>query len=369
MKNILYIGPYKENTGIGRSARRYIDALGYNFDINLSIRPIYFTPYLDTGNESGKDYTEFEDNSSKYYDMVIQHGVPNSFTYNKNFGENIAITDIDTFNIGHTGWIERINLMDKVIVQSEWSKKSLQQAGLTTKVEVIPEPYDLSKFDQSYDTLFNNPNKDFIFYYIGKHQDKNNIKGLLAAFFLEFKKHDDVKLIIKTDMTGFDHQEAEKIITYDIQQVERALRVNKKNVQAPHVIIGYYEQEYMMRLHHQSDCYVNVCRCESFGASAIESMLFDNITIVNSGIGSNTYINKHNGLEIESMLTNVYSKEFYIENTYTIYEQWREPYLDSIREQMRKAYELSSVDKLKKMSNFNKNQFSEQAFRERILAL
>lgn len=367
MKNILYIGPYKENTGLGRSARRYIDALGYNFNINLSIRPIYFTPFLDTGNESGKDYAEFEDNSSSYYDMIIQHGIPNCFEYRKDFGENIAITDIDTFNIGHTGWVDRINLMDRVIVQSDWSKKSLQQAGLQTKIEVIPEPFDLSKFDRSYDTLFDNPNKDFVFYYIGKHQDKNNIKALLAAFFLEFKKHDDVKLIIKTDITGFDHQEAEKIITYDIQQVEKALRVDSKQVQAPHVIIGYYEQEYMMRLHHQCDCYVNVCRCESFGPSAIESMLFNNLTIVNSGIGSNTYINKINGLEIESFMTNVYSKDYYMENTYTIYEKWREPYLDSIRQQMRKAYELSSFEKRDKLLHFNKTKFSETSFVERLL--
>lgn len=367
MKNILYIGPYKENTGLGRSARRYIDALGYNFDINLSIRPIYFTPYLDTGNESGKDYIEFEENHSKYYDIVIQHGIPNCFEYRKNFGQNIAITDIDTFNIRHTGWVDRINLMDKVIVQSEWSKKSLQQAGLETDIDVLPEPFDLSKFGQSYDTLFDNTNKDFVFYYIGKHQDKNNIKALLAAFFLEFKKHDDVKLIIKTDVTGFDHQEAEKIITYDIQQVERALRINSKYVQAPHVIIGYYEQEYMMRLHHQCDCYVNVCKCESFGASAIESMLFNNLTITNKGIGSNTYINNTNGFEIDSFMTNVYSKDFYIENTYTIHEQWREPYLDSIREQMRKAYETTQQEKQKKIQNFKAETFSEKRFVESIL--
>lgn len=367
MKNILYIGPYKENTGLGRSARRYMDALGYNFDINLSVRPIYFTPYLDTGNESGKDYVEFEENSSKYYDMVIQHGIPNCFEYRKEYGENIAITDIDTLGIGHTGWVDRINLMDRVIVQSDWSKKSLQQAGTKTKIQILPEPFDLSKFNQSYDPLFDNPNKDFIFYYIGKHQDKNNIKALLTAFFLEFKKHDDVKLIIKTDISGFDHQEAEKIITYDIQQVEKAIRVNNKYVQAPHVIIGYYEQEYMMRLHNQADCYVNVCKCESFGASSIESMLFDNITITNVGIGSNTYINKLNGLEIDSFLCNVYSKDYYMENTYTIYEKWREPYLDSIQKQMRKAYELSSIEKQNKLAHFDKNQFSEKTFVERLL--
>jgi hypothetical protein len=369
MNNILYIGPYKENTGMGRSARRHIDALGYNFDVNLSIRPIYFTPYLDTANESGKDYSEFEDNSSSYYDIVIQYGIPNCFEYKKNFGKNICITDIDTLNIGHTGWVDRMNLMDHVVVQSQWSKRSLEHAGFRGKINIIPEPFNLSQFHNNYDTLFKNNNNDFVFYYIGKHQDKNNIKGLLSAFFLEFRKHDDAKLIIKTDMAGFDHQEAEKIITYDIQYVEKVLRVNSNHVQAPHVIIGYYEQEYLMRLHNQCDCYVNVCKAESFGASAIESALFGKLVITNHEIGSNSYINKYNGFEIQSMLTNVTSKDFYMENTFTVYEQWKEPFIDSIREQMRKAYETTKIQKQQKLQNFNNQQFAEASFVKSIIDL
>lgn len=367
MKNILYIGPYKENTGLGRSARRYVDALGYNFDINLSIRPIYFTPYLDYGNEAGKDYNEFEENSSKSYDMVIQHGYPNCFEYRYDFGENVAIAEVDTYGIGHTGWIERLNMMDRVITPSVWSRSSMLDAGCESKITILPEPFDLSKFNQDYSPMFNDKNNDFVFYYIAKHQDKNNIKALLAAFFLEFKKHDDVKLVIKTDINGFDNQEAEHIVAYDIQQVERALRIQEKNIQVPKVIIGYYEQEYIMRLHNQCDCYIDVCKAEAFGASAIESMLFKNLTIVNKETGPNTYINTNNGFVIDSMLTNVYSKDFYMENTFTVYEKWREPFLDSIQQQMRLAYETKDIEKNNKINNFDREIFSEKAFVEGLL--
>jgi len=362
MKNILYIGPYRENTGLGRSARRYVDALGYNLDINLSIRPIYFTPYLDHGNEAGKDYNEFEENSSASYDMVIQHGYPNCFEYRYDFGENIGIAEVDTYGIGHTGWIERMNMMDRIITPSNWSKSSIMDAGCNTPVQVLPEPFDLTKFDQDYEPMFSDKNNDFIFYYIAKHQDKNNIKALLAAFLLEFRKHDDVKLVIKTDINGFDNQESEHIVAYDIQQVERALRINEKNIQVPKVIIGYYEQEYMLRLHNQCDCYVDVCRAEAFGASSIESMLFGNATIVNKDTGPNTYINNKNGWEIDSILTNVYSKDFYMENTFTIYEKWKEPFLDSIRTNMRSAYESTQQERKNKINNFNKQIFSEESF-------
>jgi glycosyltransferase involved in cell wall biosynthesis len=368
MKNILYIGPYKENTGLGRSARRYVDAIGYNLDINLTIRPVYFTPHLDYGNEAGKDYTEFEENHFKSYDMVIQHGFPECFDYRPEYGENIGIVDIDTLNIQHTGWAERMNMMDRVLVGSNWSKKSALDAGCNTRIDVLPEPFDLSKFNKEYNPIFEDKDESFKFYFIGKHYDKNNIKALLAAFLLEFDKNDNVKLIIKTDLPDFDDQQSKQIITADTNAVEKSLRVQNSDVNQPSIIVGYYEQDYIFRLHQQCDCYVNVCKAESFGPSAIESMLFKNLTITNSGIGSNTYINKENGYVIDSFLNNVYSKDFYMENTYTIHEKWNEPYLDSIRENMRKAYEATDEEKEIKNNNFDPQLFSEESFIERLLA-
>lgn len=368
MKNILYIGPYKENTGLGRTARRYVDALGYNLDINLSIRPIYFTPHLDYGNESGKDYIEFEDNSSKSYDMIIQHGYPNCFEYRSDYGQNICIPEINTYNIGHTGWIERINMMDKVIVSSNWTKNSIVDAGCHIPIKTIPEPFNLTHFDQKYEPIFNDTENKFVFYYIANHKDKNNIQALLAAFFLEFKNHDDVSLIIKTHKEGYTDQEAEQIIAFDIEQIEKCLRTNHKHIIKPHILVGNYLQEYIMRLHAQADCFVNVCRCENFGASSIESMLFGNLTIVNEGSGPNTYINNTNGFEIKSTLANIYSKDFFMEYEYTIYEMWREPYLNSIQRQMRMAYETSKQEKEHKFNNFNKDIFSEAHFIEKLFA-
>jgi len=362
MKNILYIGPYKENTGLGRTARRYVDALGYNLDINLSIRPIYFSAHLDYGNESGKDYVEFEDNSSQAYDMVIQHGYPNCFEYHADFGENICIPEINTYNIGHTGWTERLNMMDTVIVPSEWTHKSIVDAGCESKIKRIPEPFNLEHFNKTYEPIYELDEEAFVFYYIASHKDKNNINALVAAFFLEFQSHDNVNLVIKTHKEGFTDSETERIVIYDIEQLEKCLRIDYDSVVKPHILVGQYQQEYIMRLHYQADCFVNVSRCENFGASSIESMLFNNLTIVNKGSGPNTYIDHKNGFEINSFLSHVYSKDFYVPYEYTIYEQWREPYLDSIRKQMRLAYETTELEKDTKIQNFDRNIFTEENF-------
>ena len=73
-------------------------------------------------------------------------------------------------------------------------------------------------------------------------------------------------------------------------------------------------------------------------------------------------------INIDSFLNNVYSKDFYMENTYTIHEKWNEPYLDSIRENMRKAYEATDQEKEMKNNNFDPQLFSEESFIERLLA-
>jgi hypothetical protein len=164
MKNILYIGPYKQQNGLGKSSKRLVDALATNNNINLAIRPVFYTTskYYD-----GLDnpYTEFEENSFKYYDAVIQHGLPDMFEYNRKFGKNIGIVEIETRNLSHSGWIEKINLLDQVMVNSVFSASSLLDSGVNIPVDIIPEPYDLMKYKTEYRKVFLHDNtKPFVFY-------------------------------------------------------------------------------------------------------------------------------------------------------------------------------------------------------------
>jgi uncharacterized membrane protein (DUF106 family) len=55
-----------------------------------------------------------------------------------------------------------------------------------------------------------------------------------------------------------------------------------------------------------------------------------------------------------------------MEYEYTIHEMWREPYLNAIQQQMRKAYETSHEEKVQKLNNFNKEIFSQSHFIEKL---
>jgi hypothetical protein len=337
MKNVLYIGPYKDHNGFGRSSRRFLDCLSINSEINLSSRPVFYTKSDLT--ELPDQYSEFEENSSKNYDVVIQHGAPSMFQYNSHYGKNIGIVEIETANIRHTGYIDKINLLDEVIVSSSFSKQVLMYDGVTIPIKMVPEPYNISKYAIQYKSFFayEDSNRPYIFYTIGQYTEKKNIKGIILSFLLEFTKEDNVKLFIKTDDYYQDHQDLEKLIQYDIWQIKRAIK--KRDTPDIDIICGQLNDIDIVRLHQSGSCYINAVRADGYGPCAIESKICKKQLLNTKSVGSNTYVNSTNAYMIESELTNVYYTSHNPYKNFYICEYWYEPNISSIRSAMRMAYE------------------------------
>lgn len=360
MKNVLYIGPYKESNGLGRSSRRFLDCLSINSSINLSSRPIFFTK-----NNLYKDslqYSEFEENYSTKYDCVVQHGHPSMLQYDSRFGKNIAIVEIETQNINHTGYADKINLMDEVVVSSVFSRDSLVEAGVFIPIKVIPEPYDIESYKKQYKPFFEygEQNTPYIFYTIGQYTEKKNIKGIILAFLLEFDKNENVKLFIKTDDYYTDHGDLEKIIAYDISQIKRAIK--KKETCDIDIICGQLPDVDIIRLHQSANCYVNAVRSDGFGPCAIESKICNKQLINTKHIGSSTYINSTNGIMVDAEKINVFYTNNNPYRNFSIYERWYEPEINSLRIAMRKAYYDQSLK-----NNFNTEIIDQKNIYEYIL--
>lgn len=369
MKNILYIGSYKDNNGFGESSRRFINWLSNDIKINLSIRPLYLINSLISNRLDNDQYIEYENNSNKKYDTLIQHTLPEYIEYHKDFGKNIAIVDIETLNIKHSGWPDKLNLMDEIWVSSKLSAESLLLSGVRTIIKIIPEPYNIDTYTQPIkDNFFSysDNNKPFIFYTIGQYAEKKNIKSIILAYLLEFNKNDNVRLFIKTCDHRKQNEDLENIIKYDTSVIKNILRKPDEKYPDIDTVCGYLSENDILRLHKSSDCYINAAKADGFGASAIEAGLCDNIVINTKNIGSSTYYNSTNALMIDSVETSVICSNSIIKNLYTIHENWFEPSINSLRASMRKAYNLSSSEKENLSSNFNKNVFSYQNINELI---
>jgi glycosyltransferase involved in cell wall biosynthesis len=358
MKNILYIGPYKQTNGIGKSCKRMVDSLVTNSDINLAIRPVFYTSskYYDALDNT---YTEFEENSFKHYDIVVQHGLPDMFEYNRKFGKNIGIVEIETRKLSHSGWIEKINLMDEVIVNSVFSANSLLDSGVDIPVNILPEGYNLNRYNAQYTSIFtyNTDKKPFIFYTIGKYTEKKNIQGIILAYLLEFEENDNVRLFIKTDDESENHEVLKELIEFDIERIKKSIRKDHIKIPDIDVVCGNISDTDIIRMHKNADCYVNTVRGDSFGPCAVEAALCDRLVINTKHIGSATYFNTTNALMVDAQVTNVFTPYFYNRNTFTIYEEWYEPNITSIRQAMRTAFEMSDEDRSKLTSNIDKSIF------------
>lgn len=345
MNNILYIGPYKENNGLGRSSRRWLRCLESDNKNNICARPIYLTQNIVFDPTETFNFPS-EKNTSTQYDYIIQHGSPDMFVYNKKFGKNIGIVDIETYNIGHSGWVEKINMMDEIIVGSSFSSTALYDAGVNIPIKIIPEPYE--NYNMSSTDFFfyqKEQERPFIFYTIGQYFEKKNINGIALAFLLEFRDDENVKLFIKTGDYYKENHDLENIIKFDIGNMHKAIKRYPVKDNKIDILCGILKDDDICRLHHSGDCYVNAVRSDGIGACAIEAKLADSIVINTDGIGSCDFINNLNSIIVDSIDIGVYSRDFYSSKTFTPHESWKEPTIYSIRKAMRRAFELSQQEK------------------------
>jgi glycosyltransferase involved in cell wall biosynthesis len=367
MKNILYIGHYKDNNGFGESSRRFINWLSNNIKLNLSIRPLFIINSVISKHLDSDQYIEYENNTNRKYDTLIQHTIPEYIEYHKDFGKNIAIVDIETLNIKHSGWSDKLNLMDEVWVGSKLSAESLLLSGVKTLIRIIPEPYNLEQYNKPLEDNFfsyDNDNKPFIFYTIGQYSEKKNIKSIILAYLLEFNKHENVRLFIKTCDHRKKNEDLEHIIKYDTSIIKNILRKPEDRYPDVDTVCGYLSAKDIVRLHKSADCYINTTKADGFGASAIEAGLCGNLVINTKNIGSSTYYNSTNALMVDSTETPVICSNSIIKNMYTMNESWFEPSINSIRNAMRKAHNLSNEQKQNLNNNFDKNIFSYQNINE-----
>ena len=352
--NILYLGHYREDSALGYSSRRYIKALKNVTNINLSTRPIYIqTKTLGVD----QDILECENNSSDHYQAIIQDTLPEYYEYNARFGHNICVPKIISRNLHHTGWIEKINMMDEVWVNSYFAEKSLRESGIVKNIKVLPEPFDINL--ETKDKL--ETDKEFNFYSISSSDEKDNLISLLVAYMLEFNKTDGTRLIIKT--TNDDESDIKQIM----HSAFRITRKNSQTINEPIIIVGRLEENKIHELLNNCDCYVDVSKGSYTTASCIEALIHKKICIVTEGTANASYVTPNNGFVVASDTENILSSCKYSTHAASnIYETWQSADISSIRSQMRNALSLSQSEKEEKIKNINIDIFDNTKFSRHV---
>lgn len=225
----------------------------------------------------------------KQPDIWVQITVPNEF--NKIGKYNIGITaGIETTAVSST-WLEGVNRMDLVLTSSVHSKKvfettkydkadnqgrNLGSLSLTTKVEVLFEGLDISKFFKTKSSFnLDNIKESFCFLFVGHWlqgdfgQDRKNISYTIKAFLETFKnKKDAPALILKTGLGTSSHLNTQ-IILDKINSVRSTVKGSLPNI---YLIDGDMSDSELNDLynHPSVKVMVSLTKGEGFGRPLLE---------------------------------------------------------------------------------------------------
>ncbi len=340
MKNILYIGPYRQNDGWGLGSRDLVIALSKT-NFNLATRPIYMCGNIET-NEL-KEFERFEKESFDSYDIIIQHVLPSLFEWRS--VKSVGTFYLETGNLQNTTWLPYLQMMDGIMVCSSHEVNTLKDAGCKN-IHQIGHPIDTEKFNNNYKAIEGVPQDTFNFYFIGEFIDRKNLGDLVTAYHVAFTRSDNVNLIIKTSRSGIDEHNVANLVKNYIAEIKNKTRIyqNPSQYKPELVITKRLTDEEMCSLHKSCHCLVMPSHGEAFCRPVIDAIGFGNSVIVTDNTGMTDYIEEGVGWKIPSYKTLVKTDSIPRQEIYTGRETWYNPSILDLVGLMRKAYKLNKPD-------------------------
>jgi len=335
MKNVLFIGPYNSPSGWGEASRRYIKQLA-KCNINLCVSPIYMSNgYQPT------EFAEYEQNRSSSYDIIIQNVLPHLATRFHD-SKNILLADFETNHIEHTGWLEPINLMDEVWVDTAKEVQILKDSGCTKTVTQTVMPVDIDEYNIPLDdSRLNDLKGRFVFYFIGEFTERKNLKALLMAYHREFHYTENVLLVIKTSLGNNNPNHITDLAINELGSLKSNFRLYPN--QCDHLyksellITERFSQNELYAMHKLGNCFIMPSRGESSCLPILDAMYFNSHCIATKNTGMETTVGSNNKYLVKSTEVPVYCEKPPLSNIYTLRETWQEINVLDLQKKMRAA--------------------------------
>lgn len=338
MKNVLYVGPYRQSDGWGNASKEYVRALKKT-GCNLSIRPVYIN-----SQSSYQEFNEFSDIEGKglaSYDTIIQHCLPTMF---RRYGEvkNVGLSFFETANISSTPWPMNINLLDEMWVSSKYEKEVLEKSGVKTNIEVVPIPVDIEKYNKKYESdLLKGMDNYFKFYFIGEYISRKDINSLVTAFHREFSRNELVSLVLKVNKIGVDADTLKSHVSANLKSLKETIKIypHPSMYREEIIITEYLSENDLMSLHQKCDCFVMPSSGEAFCMPAFDAMAFGKMPIVGANSSMAEYVmSSFNGYKVSSYEVPAIAQDRPLPYLYTGRDTWQQIDVIDLQKTMRYAY-------------------------------
>ena len=294
-KKIVVRAPCLSQSGYGEQARFALRALRSKEDLfDIYAIPINWgqTGWVWEDSEERKWLDEIITKTAVYthqggqFDMSLQVTIPNEW-------EQMA-----PINIGYTAgiettqcapqWIERANMMDRVVVVSNHAREALRGQDLNTKVDVVnycfrhhePEPIEQLKLET-----------DFNFLAVSQWGPRKNFENTIKWWIEEFYDR-DVGLILKTNIKNNSQIDVE----YLEKNLKNMLKEYSNRQCKVYLLHGDLSDGQMTWLYQHSKvkALVNIAHGEGFGLPMFEAA-YNELPVITIGWSGQLDYLYHNG--------------------------------------------------------------------------
>lgn len=275
---VCYQGPLLDYSGYGEANRHFIAALeAGGIDVRGEL-VAYSKERADYGT-LGPIVAKALQNK-QHYKIKIMHTTPDEFE---------RLREIGKYHIAHFFWetdkippifVQGFEHVDEIWTGSQANKDAILKAGVDKRIEIIPQPIET---EREWPKGYQLPNFDgFLFYSIFEWTDRKNPETLLRAYYSEFKKSDNVGLLIKTYFRNFNLSN-KRMIRDTVIKIQAEFG-GPDNVPPVFLYMDLMDRQQIMRLHKTGGVYVSAHRGEGWGVPQVEAMLAGNM-IISTGYG------------------------------------------------------------------------------------
>lgn len=345
MKNVLFIGPYRQFDGWGIASRGYLNSLALTGH-NIYSRPVYLSNNIQSSYNDSLS-SRFEIPCNQPIDTIIQHSLPFNFVKYGNV-KNIGLCFFESHNLFYSSWIDNINLLDELWVCSNHEKKYLLKSGVTIPIKTVPIPQNIKVYGQHYGRLLplEPHSHEFKFYFIGENTKRKNTQDIVTAFHSEFVFNEDVRLVLKindANKTNLDGQIHKNKVSMGIYKRESDYR---REV----IISGRLKDVEMHALHQSCDCFINAAYGEACSLPAFDALGFGRTPIVNKNTGMSQFVTDNNGFLVNSFEIPAIDEKRPTGDLYKTTDSWFQIDIIDLRAKMRQVFEMPLIERTNKQS-------------------
>lgn len=335
---VLFLGPYRDGSGYGVAAGRYLAALLACPDLfavvarhtpvgrgDVPVPP----PVLaaETAAVSPDTAAVIQVLPPPLYEAAVPPPCAGPVT-------NVGVFFVETDPLP-PDWAAAASMMGAVVVpttaHAEWVRRSPHFTG---QVYTVPVPADHAPFSESGRPVpppLRGAAPAFRFYSIGEWIPRKNWRGLLRAYFLAFGPFEPVELVVKT--SGVAAADVEAFVS------DTAAACGLAHHPPVRVVTGWLSDDELGGLHEHCDVFVQASFNEGWSLPAYDALRHGRTPVVPAAGGFPEFVDGGNGFPVPAVSEPCYDGGRVHPELFTGRQVWAGPHLPALAAAMRLAFD------------------------------